>query len=277
MEQSLLMHFPMGTAGDLGLSKEVAAILPMDPYEQLKLAHQICCFAFSQKVGTLEADNRHHKQGLAQRMSTIKTLESRVTSLQLDLQDSQSQAQQMQEEAGRLSQEKAALLTTVQSLKADNDRLRAFKRKLLHSLQNDSERGDSFLADEEWAMATSSPVAHRGPSSVPFSQALPALTSGPAAASMGWASGSPAHAAGMQRQPSQTPTTIDGREFFRLARSRLAAPRFGQFLQAIKELNSGAKTREQTLQQARDLFGTSEADLYASFEELLNQHLPPHK
>ena len=45
-------------------------------------------------------------------------------------------------------------------------------------------------------------------------------------------------------------------------RSRLAAPRFGQFLQAIKELNSGAKTREQTLQQARDLFGTSEADLY---------------
>ena len=43
------------------------------------------------QVGSLEADNRHQKQGLAQRMSTIKTLESRVTSLQLDLQDSQSQ------------------------------------------------------------------------------------------------------------------------------------------------------------------------------------------
>lgn len=49
------------------------------------------------------------------------------------------QAQQVTEEAGRLSREKAALLATVQSLKADNDRLRAFKRKLLHSLQNDSE------------------------------------------------------------------------------------------------------------------------------------------
>ena len=45
----------------------------------------------------------------------------------------------MSEEAGRLSREKAALLATVQSLKGDNDRLRAFKRKLLHSLQNDSE------------------------------------------------------------------------------------------------------------------------------------------
>ena len=43
------------------------------------------------QVGSLEADNRHQKHGLAQRMSTIKTLESRVTSLQLDLQDSQSQ------------------------------------------------------------------------------------------------------------------------------------------------------------------------------------------
>ena len=50
-----------------------------------------------------------------------------------------------------------------------------------------------------------------------------------------------------------------------MCRSRLSAQRFGQFLQAIKELNSGAKTREQTLQQAKELFGTSEADLYGAF------------
>ncbi|KAK9844816.1 hypothetical protein WJX74_007212 [Apatococcus lobatus] len=387
MDQTLLMHLPVGAAGDSGLSKEVATLLPADPYEQLRLAHQICCFAFSQKVGCLEADNRHQKQGLAQRMSTIKTLESRVTSLQLDLQESQSQAQQVGEEAGRLSREKAALLATVQSLKADNDRLRAFKRKLLHSLQNDSERGDPFLADEEWAHSASSPMATRGPSATPSSQAPPAVPGG-TLPGIGYMSGSPAHTAGapntlppqqsgthpswsaltgmspypsshqhpagssgypapglngssapaampqpsqlsqqpssarmaaagtggsrrpsgngqsavnaagstaagtggsthqdvaaaaapaMQRQPSQGPTTIDGREFFRLARSRLSAQRFGQFLQAIKELNSGAKTREQTLHQAKELFGTSEADLYGSFEELLNQHLPQTK
>ena len=47
-----------------------------------------------------------------------------------------------------------------------------------------------------------------------------------------------------------------------MRRSRLSAQRFGQFLQAIKELNSGAKTRDQTLHQAKELFGTPEADLY---------------
>ena len=45
----------------------------------------------------------------------------------------------MSEEHGRMSREKAALLTSVQALKADNDRLRGFKRRLLHSLQSDSE------------------------------------------------------------------------------------------------------------------------------------------
>ena len=89
------------------------------------------------------------------------------------------QAQQMQEEAGRLSQEKAALLTTVQSLKADNDRLRAFKRKLLHSLQNDSEVvGPAQIFLSMYAglcnhkSATSSSTGHPSKSSSPLCSKL---------------------------------------------------------------------------------------------------------
>ncbi|KAK9814366.1 hypothetical protein WJX72_004653 [[Myrmecia] bisecta] len=68
---------------------------------------------------------------------------------------------------------------------------------------------------------------------------------------------------------------LDGKEFFRQARSRLSSESFSQFLQSIKELNAGKQTREQTLQKARDIFGTANGDLYASFEGLLSRHLPP--
>jgi hypothetical protein len=58
------------------------------------------------------------------------------------------------------------------------------------------------------------------------------------------------------------------------ARARLSNEFFSQFLQAIKELNAGRQTRKDTLAQAQDIFGSRNADLYASFEGLLNRHIP---
>jgi hypothetical protein len=58
------------------------------------------------------------------------------------------------------------------------------------------------------------------------------------------------------------------------ARARLSNDAFSVFLQAIKELNGGRRSREDTLAHARDVFGTRNADLYTSFEGLLNRHIP---
>ncbi|KAG2304519.1 hypothetical protein Bca52824_033170 [Brassica carinata] len=62
---------------------------------------------------------------------------------------------------------------------------------------------------------------------------------------------------------------IDGKEFFRQARSRLSYEQFSAFLANIKELNARKQSREETLQKAEEIFGTENNDLYISFKGLL--------
>ncbi|CAE5960288.1 unnamed protein product [Arabidopsis arenosa] len=62
---------------------------------------------------------------------------------------------------------------------------------------------------------------------------------------------------------------IDGKEFFRQARSRLSYEQFSAFLANIKELNARKQSREDTLQKAEEIFGKENNDLYISFKGLL--------
>lgn len=66
---------------------------------------------------------------------------------------------------------------------------------------------------------------------------------------------------------------IDGKEFFRQARSRLSYEQFSAFLANIKELNAQKQTREETLRKAEEIFGTDNKDLYLSFQGLLNRNI----
>ncbi|XP_021912129.1 uncharacterized protein At4g15545 [Carica papaya] len=72
--------------------------------------------------------------------------------------------------------------------------------------------------------------------------------------------------------PARTPR-IDGKEFFRQARSRLSYEQFSAFLANIKELNAQKQTREETLRKAEDIFGTDNKDLYLLFQGLLNRNV----
>lgn len=72
--------------------------------------------------------------------------------------------------------------------------------------------------------------------------------------------------------PGRTPR-IDGKEFFRQARSRLSYEQFSAFLANIKELNAQKQTREDTLRKAEEIFGTDNKDLYLSFQGLLNRNV----
>ncbi|GMN56528.1 hypothetical protein TIFTF001_025637 [Ficus carica] len=75
--------------------------------------------------------------------------------------------------------------------------------------------------------------------------------------------------------PGRTPR-IDGKEFFRQARSRLSYEQFSAFLANIKELNAQKQTREETLRKAEEIFGNENKDLYLSFQGLLNRNFPSH-
>ncbi|CAN8303260.1 unnamed protein product [Cochlearia groenlandica] len=63
---------------------------------------------------------------------------------------------------------------------------------------------------------------------------------------------------------------IDGKEFFRQARSRLSYEQFSAFLANIKELNARKQSREETLRKAEEIFGEDNNDLYISFKGLLS-------
>ncbi|PIN09779.1 hypothetical protein CDL12_17633 [Handroanthus impetiginosus] len=72
--------------------------------------------------------------------------------------------------------------------------------------------------------------------------------------------------------PARTPR-IDGKEFFRQARSRLSLEQFSAFLANIKELNAQRQSREETLKKAEEIFGMENKDLYISFQGLLNRNI----
>ncbi|KAF3776873.1 Uncharacterized protein EJ110_NYTH47323 [Nymphaea thermarum] len=72
--------------------------------------------------------------------------------------------------------------------------------------------------------------------------------------------------------PGRTPR-IDGKEFFRQARSRLQYEQFSAFLANIKELNAHRQSREETLRKAEEIFGPDNKDLYLSFQGLLNRSM----
>lgn len=83
------------------------------------------------------------------------------------------------------------------------------------------------------------------------------------------ASSPPSHGSGQSRS-----TRLDGKEFFRQARSRLSYEQFSSFLANIKELNAHRQTREDTLGQAERIFGPENRDLSIAFEAILSRHLP---
>ncbi|KAE8718689.1 Tetratricopeptide repeat-like superfamily protein isoform 1 [Hibiscus syriacus] len=72
--------------------------------------------------------------------------------------------------------------------------------------------------------------------------------------------------------PGRTPR-IDGKEFFRQARSRLSYEQFSAFLANIKELNAQKQTRAETLKKAEEIFGTDNKDLFLLFQGLLNRNI----
>ncbi|XP_061374519.1 uncharacterized protein At4g15545 isoform X2 [Gastrolobium bilobum] len=106
------------------------------------------------------------------------------------------------------------------------------------------------------------------PTKLPY-EGRPSLSSWYSSSQQSSAANSPPRG---QSLPGRTPK-IDGKEFFRQARSRLSYEQFSAFLANIKELNAQKQTREETLRKADEIFGSDNKDLYLSFQGLLNRNV----
>lgn len=265
--------------------------LPQDHEDQMQLGIRIITTAFQNKMHSLEQEIRGLRLTCEEQRTNVAALQKKNSTLEVELVESHHKSQQ-------LVDENKELFKTVGSLRKQISRLENLKQAVLSSIQDDHamehELGDTRVLMSEEYLRGATPLtaaemgygAHPGASAaqsrfggastsagVSMSrleplreplrepQALPHYEPSAAAAAFGGASarggGSP---------------MIDGKAFFRQARSCLSFEAFKAFLDSIKLLNNQQQTREETLEEARRIFGPELQDLYKDFENLLNRH-----
>lgn len=62
----------------------------------------------------------------------------------------------------------------------------------------------------------------------------------------------------------------EGKEFFRQAKNKLSFKQFTHLTNIIKKLNNRQQSKQETLMEAKKLFGPEHEDLYEAFSKLLN-------
>mmetsp|Transcript_32592 Transcript_32592/g.59790 ORF Transcript_32592/g.59790 Transcript_32592/m.59790 type:complete len:262 (-) Transcript_32592:90-875(-) len=248
--------------------------LPQDHEDQLALGMRISMAAFQNKVAALEQEIRGLRLTSEEQRANVAALQKKNSALEVELVESHQRSQQ-------LAEENKELFKTVGSLRKQIGRLEHLKAAVLSSIQDDAEKeaemGDTraFLSDEYLRSAAPITSGELGmPAQQMAARSLPGLGGmggGPGMGGMGAmppATMAPPAAAGPGGPASPA---VDGKAFFRAARSRLSHEAFNQFLASIKRLNNQQQTREETLEEARRLFGPELGDLYQDFENLLNR------
>jgi len=276
--------------------------LPQDHEDQMQLGIRIIQSAYQNKVQFLEQEIRGLRMTCEEQRGTCTNLQQKSSALQVELVESHQRSQQ-------LAEENKELFKTVGSLRKQLGRLEMLKNSIISTVQEDDERqaelGDTRATTSVDYVNAAAPLTanyamgvdfrsltagghppllganrqvHHEPMQQQFSQSL--VPSGQIAGgyggmtspSFGDAHGVAQHGPGSPAGvPASSPGVIDGKAFFRQARGKLSYEAFNQFLQSIKRLNAQQQTREETLGEARRIFGPSLGELYADFENLLNK------
>jgi len=259
--------------------------MPQDHEDQLALGVRIVQTAFTNKVSSLEQEIRGLRLTCEEQRSNVAALQKKNSSLEVELVESHQRSQQ-------LAEENKELFKTVGSLRKQIGRLEHLKAAVMSSIQDDAEKeaelGDTraLMSEEYIRQATPLTATGLGMSMGAPQSAYRPLSPSPAAAAFGGGGGGmmpavPSYAGGGAggggMMPAAPPNAgpgspqIDGKAFFRAARGKLSSEAFNQFLASIKRLNNQQQTREETLDEARRLFGPEHIDLYGDFENLLNR------
>jgi len=249
--------------------------------DQLQLGVKIITNAFHNKMHTMEQEIRSLRMTSEEQRGNLAGLQKKNSALEVELVEGHQRSQQ-------LAEENKELFKTVTNLRKQIGRLEHLKQAVMSSIQDDQEKeaelGDTrvLMSEDFLRGATPLTAAELGYGPRPALQQAPVPGAVPQASnantydSYGWGQPGqghfPAQAAPAAAQATGPGSTVDGKQFFRQARSRLSYEAFNMFLASIKRLNNQQQTREETLEEARNIFGTELGDLYQQFENLLNRH-----
>jgi len=258
---------------------ENSAMLPEQHEDQLQLGFRMIQNAFNAKVHGLEQELRGLRINHEEQKNQSGALQRKNSALEVELVEGHQRCQQ-------LSEENKELFKTVQQLRRQIARLEGLKKKVMDSIseeQGAAVDGDTQMYLNDDYLKASMPLtmnAYNNEQGIPQQQQRqPAAPQGvspadPASYRSPWSAPAPPPAAPAQQPapPTSQEAPIDGKQFFRLARNNLSYEAFNEFLANIKRLNNQQQTREDTLEEARRIFGTELHHLYKEFETLLNKH-----
>mmetsp|Transcript_99417 Transcript_99417/g.276734 ORF Transcript_99417/g.276734 Transcript_99417/m.276734 type:complete len:294 (+) Transcript_99417:133-1014(+) len=284
--------------------------LPQEHEDQLALGVRIITSAFQNKMHSLEQEIRGLRLTCEEQRGNVAALQKKNSALEVELVESHQRSQQLAEEnkelfktvgslrkqIGRLEHLKQAVLSSIQD-DQEKEAEQPFDSRMLMS--EEFLRGATPLTSAEMGYGPSHgalrgsmgqqglpmpPQAATRTEFIPIRlsfpdhlQAAPVPAPAPAPAPQfdglggGHGTTTPPAAAGGTAGNTGSPV-VDGKQFFRQARSRLSYEAFNLFLASIKRLNNQQQTREETLEEARRIFGPELQDLYKDFENLLNRH-----
>eukprot|EP00931_Biecheleriopsis_adriatica_P079805 TRINITY_DN53151_c0_g1_i1.p1 TRINITY_DN53151_c0_g1~~TRINITY_DN53151_c0_g1_i1.p1 ORF type:complete len:267 (+),score=72.56 TRINITY_DN53151_c0_g1_i1:21-821(+) len=250
--------------------------------DQIAVGIQIIQRAFQRKMQSLESEIKKMELTCDEHRSNVNNLERKNNALQVELVESKERSQQLHDE-------EKELYKTLGSLKKQIVRLEGLKAAVMKEIQDDqhkeAELGDTkALMSDEYLRGTTPLTAADMGYGPPRAESPPRVLSPPRGPAPPQASAYQyeptsslpearprAGYAGPTAQATSSPV-VDGKAFFRLARSRLPYEDFNKFLAAIKRLNNAQQTREETLREASQIFGPERSDLYRDFENLLTRH-----
>jgi len=243
-----------------------STMLPEQHEDQLALGFRIIQNSYKNKVHTLEQELKGLRLQNDEVRNQSSTLQKKNSALEVELVESHQRAQQ-------LAEENKELFKTVQQLRKRIVVLEDLKRKVQLSMQDEAsseaiQDTNMYLSDDYLKGSAPLTASSMNADLMPQRPPQQPMYASPQIPQQSYTQPAPAAS---PASPSGQPV-VEGKQFFRMARSQLSYEAFNEFLANIKRLNNQQQTREETLDEARRIFGPNLANLANDFEQLLNRH-----
>lgn len=253
--------------------------LPRDQEEQMQLGIRILQSAFQQKMRSIESEVQGVRLSYEELRGNTNAQQKKNSQLEVDLVNCHQRSQQ-------LAEENKELFKTVNTLQRQLARLEHLKATVMSSIQNDaaeeyedhgartSEEHLRSLTPLTYAASQPQPPARMAAAAPPVAYGGPPAHGAPSSTYGGaLAQPVPGGAVASPRRGGAGPEAppIDGKQFFQQARKELSYEAFNKFLASIKRMNNQQQSSDETLAEARRIFGPELDGLYRDFETLLKR------
>jgi hypothetical protein len=251
--------------------------MPDDSEEKIQYGFRMILEAHRGRSSTSDNEIRSLRQTIEELKATNATLNKKCAAAEREIMEQQHRNQLLAKDNENLAMANRQLLQRVEKYKR-------IQQTFSEALENSGHEEDltpmAMMSGEYRAPIAPPPAAVSG-GAVFSSSATSASSSIPTPTAVASMQMSPKTATAsnggeQQRQASGgkfDSAGKDGKQFFRVVRTRLPFEAFNAFLTIIKKLNAHEYTRETAVEEAKKIFGNDNQDLLGDFQALISRHI----